>query len=58
MIPMFTAGGLAYFKTEQMQGKVSFFLSGKMISVGTKNEVHTQKELDLAKRVSCGEGFC
>lgn len=42
-------GRVAYFKTEQMQGKVSIFLSGKMISVGTKSEVQARKELEMAK---------
>jgi len=43
------SGRVAYFKTEQMQGKVSIFLSGKMISVGTKSELQAQKELEMAK---------
>jgi transcription initiation factor TFIID TATA-box-binding protein len=43
-------GRVAYFKTKQMQGKVSIFLSGKMISVGTKSEEQAQKELHLAKQ--------
>lgn len=41
-------GRVAYFKTKQMQGKVSIFLSGKMISVGTKSEAQAVKELKLA----------
>ncbi len=43
-------GRVAYFKTKQMQGKVSIFLSGKLISVGTKSEEQAQKELQLAKQ--------
>jgi transcription initiation factor TFIID TATA-box-binding protein len=43
-------GRVAYFKTKQMQGKISIFSSGKMISVGTKSEAQAQKELQLAKQ--------
>ena len=41
-------GKVAYFKTEKMQGRVSIFNSGKMISVGTKSETQAFKELELA----------
>lgn len=43
-------GRVAYFKNKQMQGKVTIFLSGKMISIGTKSEAQAQKELLLAKQ--------
>jgi transcription initiation factor TFIID TATA-box-binding protein len=43
-------GRVAYFKTDQMEGKVSIFLSGKMISIGTKSEAKAQEELLLAKQ--------
>ncbi len=43
-------GRVAYFKTKGMQGRVSIFSSGKMISVGTKSIEQAQKELQLAKR--------
>jgi transcription initiation factor TFIID TATA-box-binding protein len=43
-------GRVAYFKTKQMQGRVSIFSSGKMISVGTKSEAQAQKELNLARQ--------
>jgi transcription initiation factor TFIID TATA-box-binding protein len=43
-------GRVAYFKTKQMQGRVSIFSSGKMISVGTKSEAQSIKELQLAKQ--------
>jgi transcription initiation factor TFIID TATA-box-binding protein len=42
-------GRVAYFKTAEMEGKVSIFLSGKMISVGTKSEAQAFKELKLAR---------
>ena len=51
------SGRVAYFKTGQMQGKVSIFLSGKMISVGTKSEVQAQKELEMAKGFLVEKGF-
>jgi transcription initiation factor TFIID TATA-box-binding protein len=40
-------GRVAYFKTEKMNGKVSIFASGKMISAGTKSEAQAFKELKL-----------
>jgi TATA-box binding protein (TBP) (component of TFIID and TFIIIB) len=42
-------GRVAYFKKDGMQGKVSIFLSGKMISIGTKSEKNAFKELEMAK---------
>ncbi len=55
------SGRVAYFKTEKMRGKVSIFLSGKMISIGTKSESEAFNELafvmnflaanDLVKKV-------
>jgi transcription initiation factor TFIID TATA-box-binding protein len=41
-------GRVAYFKKPGMEGKVSIFLSGKMISAGTKSEAQAFKELRLA----------
>jgi transcription initiation factor TFIID TATA-box-binding protein len=38
-------GNVAYFKTKNMQGKVSIFSSGKMISVGTKSKQNAFLEL-------------
>ena len=43
-------GRVAYFKNKQMQGKVSIFSSGKMISIGTKSEAQAKRELQLAKQ--------
>lgn len=37
----------AYFKSDNMEGKVSIFSSGKMISVGTRSEEKAQLELAL-----------
>lgn len=42
-------GRVAYFKLNEMQGKVSIFSSGKMISVGTKSAEQSINELELAK---------
>jgi len=36
-------GRVAYFKASKMEGKVSIFKSGKMISVGTKSEAQAFK---------------
>lgn len=41
-------GKVAYFKTAGMQGKVSIFQSGKMISAGTKSEAQALEELQSA----------
>jgi len=43
-------GRVAYFKTKQIQGRVSIFSSGKMINVGTKGEEQAEKELHQAKQ--------
>ena len=37
----------AYFKSDKMQGKVSIFSSGKLISVGTRSAEKAQHELTL-----------
>lgn len=46
--PNIYRGKVAYFKASGMEGKVSIFQSGKMISVGTKSEAAAFKELNLA----------
>jgi transcription initiation factor TFIID TATA-box-binding protein len=50
-------GRVAYYKTAKMQGRVSIFISGKMISVGTKSETQAAKELELAKQFLIQNGF-
>ena len=50
-------GRVAYFKTKKMQGRISVFNSGKMISVGTKNERQAFKELEVAKQFLVNKGF-
>jgi len=50
-------GRVAYFKTETMQGKVSIFNSGKMISIGTTSEEKAFKELELAARFIIKKGY-
>jgi len=50
-------GRVAYFKTENMQGKVSIFSSGKMISIGTKSEKQAYQELKLASDFLVGKGY-
>lgn len=42
-------GRVAYFKEKFMQGKVSIFLNGKMISIGTKSERQAFYELGIVK---------
>jgi TATA-box binding protein (TBP) (component of TFIID and TFIIIB) len=44
-------GRVAYFKSSDMQGKVSIFSTGKMISVGTRSTVQAFKELEKAKQL-------
>lgn len=50
-------GRVAYFKTAAMQGKVSIFTSGKMISVGTRSEQQAAHELELAVTFLVEKGF-
>jgi transcription initiation factor TFIID TATA-box-binding protein len=50
-------GRVAYFKTEKMQGKVSIFVSGKMISVGTKSKLKAFGELVFAMTFLAAEGL-
>lgn len=50
-------GRVAYFKTVLMQGRVSIFASGKMISVGTKSERRAFFELKSAKKFLVDAGF-
>ena len=45
--PRIYRGRTAYFKSDKMQGKVSIFSSGKMISVGTRKEERAKHELTL-----------
>ena len=50
-------GRVAYFKTSNMNGKVSIFASGKMISIGTKSEKEAFCELGYAKKFLVEKGF-
>ena len=50
-------GRVAYFKNEGMQGKVSIFSSGKLISVGTKSEQNAFNELDYTAQFLSERGF-
>jgi TATA-box binding protein (TBP) (component of TFIID and TFIIIB) len=50
-------GRVAYFKTENMEGIVSIFPSGKMISIGTKSEKRASEELRHAMRFLAEKGF-
>lgn len=50
-------GRVAYFKSSGMKGRVSIFTSGKMISVGTKNESQAFRELECAKNFLVAKGF-
>jgi TATA-box binding protein (TBP) (component of TFIID and TFIIIB) len=50
-------GRVTYFKSAKMEGKVSIFLSGKMISVGTKSETQARKELEMAKKFLIEKGL-
>jgi len=50
-------GRVAYFKSSNMEGKVSVFSSGKMISMGTKTEERALHELELAKKFLIEKGL-
>lgn len=55
--PNVYGGRVAYFKTSIMQGQVSFFNSGKMISAGTKSEKRAFEELTYAMMFLVMNGF-
>ena len=55
--PDIYGGRVAYFKTSNMDGKVSIFSSGKMISVGTTSEKKAFCELEYAKKFLVEKGF-
>ena len=50
-------GRVAYFKSSNMEGKVSIFSSGKMISVGTKSEEKAFFELEYVAEFLVENGF-
>jgi TATA-box binding protein (TBP) (component of TFIID and TFIIIB) len=50
-------GRVAYFKTSSMEGRISLFPSGKMISVGTKSEEKAFFELEFAMRFLVEKGI-
>jgi transcription initiation factor TFIID TATA-box-binding protein len=43
-------GRVAYLKMPDMQGKITIFASGKMISIGTKSEKKAYSELEAAEK--------
>jgi TATA-box binding protein (TBP) (component of TFIID and TFIIIB) len=51
--PKIYRGRVAYYKSKNMEGKVTIFSSGKMISIGTKSVEKANKELRfVAKKLS------
>jgi len=50
-------GRVAYFKSSTMEGKVSIFPSGKMISVGTTSEEKAFFELEYAMKFLVEKGL-
>ena len=44
-------GRTAYFKSKDMEGKVSIFRSGKMISIGTRSVEEAKQELILVAKI-------
>jgi len=55
--PKVYGGRVANFKKTQMQGRISLFCSGKMISVGTINEQRAFDELELAMQFLTKKGL-
>jgi transcription initiation factor TFIID TATA-box-binding protein len=49
-------GKVAYFKSPEMTGRVTGFPSGKLISVGTKNEKDAINELNFLKNFLVNKG--
>jgi transcription initiation factor TFIID TATA-box-binding protein len=50
-------GRVAYFSSPSIEGKVSIFVSGKMISVGTRTEMKAFRALDCAKDFLVEKGY-
>lgn len=50
-------GRVAYLKMPGMQGKVTIFPSGKMISIGTKSEKGAYSELEMAEKYLVKKGY-
>jgi transcription initiation factor TFIID TATA-box-binding protein len=50
-------GRVAYYKAPSMEGRVSIFRSGKMISVGAKTEKKAFQQLHLAMNFLTKKGF-
>jgi TATA-box binding protein (TBP) (component of TFIID and TFIIIB) len=55
--PATYGGRVAYFKKNGMEGRVSIFPSGKMISIGTRSERQAIRELKLAMTFLVKKGF-
>lgn len=49
--PFVYSGHVAYFKTTTMQGRISIFASGKLISVGTTSESRAFLELEILRKL-------
>ena len=54
--PNMYGGRVAYLKTPSMNGKVTIFPSGKLISVGTKSPIHAQQDLEKTVKTLVSEG--
>jgi transcription initiation factor TFIID TATA-box-binding protein len=50
-------GRVAYFKDKDMQGRVSIFSSGKLISAGAKSEEQAWKELEYVAKSLAEKGL-
>ena len=50
-------GRCAYLKTPEMHGKVSIFLSGKLISVGSKSPEQAQRDLKRTTEILVSNGL-
>jgi len=55
--PEIYGGRVAYFSSSNAEGKVSIFLSGKMISVGTRSEAEAFRALECAKDFLVEKGY-
>lgn len=55
--PNVYGGRVAYFKSPNMEGRVSIFTSGKMISMGTKSEEKAYRELNYVRSYLLHKGY-
>ena len=55
--PEIYGGRVTYLNTPEMNGKITIFASGKLISVGTKSSEQAQKDIEITVKTLAKEGL-